>query len=53
MGAMMTTGRLSPMTGLEPGRRPKRCQLGRHPRLRRMVARKLRRNWSPEQIAGC
>ncbi len=33
-------------------RRPKRCQLGRHPRLRRMVARKLRRNWSPEQIAG-
>ncbi len=33
-------------------RRPKRCQLGRQPRLRRMVARKLRRNWSPEQIAG-
>ncbi len=33
-------------------RRPKRCQLGRHPRLRRMVARKLRRNWLPEQIAG-
>ena len=53
MGAMMTTGRLSPMNRLGTGpRRPKRCQLGRHPRLRRMVARKLRRNWSPEQIAG-
>ena len=33
-------------------RRPKRCRLARDPRLRRAVARKLRRNWSPEQIAG-
>ncbi len=33
-------------------RRPKRCQLARYPRLRHAVARKLRRNWSPEQIAG-
>ena len=33
-------------------RRPKRCRLARDPRLRRAVARKLRRNWSPELIAG-
>ena len=33
-------------------RRPKRCKLARHPRLSREVARKLRLNWSPEQIAG-
>jgi IS30 family transposase len=32
--------------------RPKRCKLARHPRLSRAVARKLRLNWSPEQIAG-
>jgi len=33
-------------------RRPKRCRLACNARLRRAVARKLRRNWSPEQIAG-
>jgi len=33
-------------------RRPKCCKLARHPWLRRAVARKLRLNWSPEQIAG-
>ena len=33
-------------------RRPKRCKLAQHPPLRRVVARKLRLNWSPEQIAG-
>jgi IS30 family transposase len=33
-------------------RRPKRCKLAMSPRLRRAVARKLRLNWSPEQIAG-
>ena len=33
-------------------RRPKRCKLAENPRLRRAVARKLRLNWSPEQIAG-
>ena len=32
--------------------RPKRCKLARHPWLCGMVARKLRLNWSPEQIAG-
>jgi len=32
--------------------RPKRCKLERNPWLRRAVARKLRLNWSPEQIAG-
>jgi IS30 family transposase len=33
-------------------RRPKRCKLATHARLRRAVAVKLRLNWSPEQIAG-
>jgi len=33
-------------------RRPKLCKLARHPRLCRAVARKLERDWSPEQIAG-
>ena len=33
-------------------RRPKRCRLALHPRLRRVVAGKLRLEWSPEQISG-
>jgi IS30 family transposase len=33
-------------------RRPKPCKLARHRRLRRLVARKLSANWSPQQIAG-
>ena len=33
-------------------RRPKACKLARYPHLRRVVARHLRRNWSPQQIAG-
>ncbi len=33
-------------------RRPKVCKLACHPPLRRIVARKLRRTWSPDQIAG-
>jgi IS30 family transposase len=36
----------------EDARRPKRCKLAQHPALRREVSRKLRLNWSPEQIAG-
>ena len=32
--------------------RPKPCKLACHPRLRRTVSAKLRRRWSPEQIAG-
>ena len=32
--------------------RPKRCKLANSPWLRRAVARKLKSNWSPEQIAG-
>ena len=34
------------------GRRPKRSKLADNPHLRETVARKLRANWSPEQIAG-
>jgi len=33
-------------------RRPQPCLLARDPRLRRIVARKLARDWSPEQISG-
>ena len=33
-------------------RRPQRCLLSRNARLRRIVARKLAREWSPEQISG-
>ena len=32
--------------------RPKTCKLAMHGQLRRAVARKLKRNWAPEQIAG-
>jgi IS30 family transposase len=32
--------------------RPKLCKLACHPGLRRTVSMKLRRQWSPEQIAG-
>lgn len=32
--------------------RPKLCKLACHPPLSRTVSRKLRRKWSPEQIAG-
>jgi transposase, IS30 family len=34
------------------GRRPQRCKLARQPALGRLVAAKLREDWSPEQIAG-
>jgi len=33
-------------------RRPKRCRLAQNVRLQRIVAEKLRLDWSPEQIAG-
>ncbi len=36
----------------EAAKRPKACRLGQQPRLRGLVARKLARQWSPEQIAG-
>ena len=32
-------------------RRPKRCRLATHPRLRALVAVRLARDWSPQQIA--
>lgn len=35
----------------ERARRPQSCLLARQPRLKRWVARKLRRDWSPRQIA--
>lgn len=36
----------------DSARRPKPCRLASRPRLRWEVARKLKRNWSPEQISG-
>ena len=36
----------------DQGRRPKLCRLATHGRLRRAVAAKLQRDWSPEQISG-
>lgn len=36
----------------ERARRPKRCRLAKHGRLRWRVAEKLARQWSPEQISG-
>ncbi len=33
-------------------RRPKRCKLATNAWLRRAVAKKLRSNWAPEQVAG-
>jgi len=33
-------------------RRPKPCRLATHPQLRRLVAKKLSLQWSPEQISG-
>ena len=37
---------------LKRSRRPKRCLLAINERLRDMLARKLREDWSPEQISG-
>lgn len=36
----------------ERSRRPKLCHLARNGKLRRVVARKLAQDWSPEQVAG-
>ncbi len=37
---------------LETARRPKPCKLASEPKLRRLVAKKLRMLWSPRQISG-
>jgi IS30 family transposase len=36
----------------ERARRPQQCKLARRPELARIVAEKLREEWSPQQIAG-
>ena len=43
---------LSDQAAWDRALRPKRCKLACHPALRRTVSRKLRRKWSPEQVAG-
>ena len=52
MAAMIATEPPQRMNKPGPSRRPKRCKLATRPCLRRAVARKLRLNWAPEQIAG-
>lgn len=37
---------------VEQAQRPKMCILARRPNLRRVVAKKLQENWSPQQISG-
>ena len=43
---------ISDQAAWERALRPKPCKLACHPALRRTVSVKLRRRWSPEQIAG-
>ena len=45
-------GTVSDQAAWDRALRPKPCKLACHPALRRTVSRKLRRSWSPEQIAG-
>lgn len=45
-------GTVSDQAAWDRALRPKRCKLACYPALRRTVSRKLRRSWSPEQIAG-
>jgi IS30 family transposase len=45
-------GTVSDQAAWDRALRPKLCKLACHPGLRRTVSRKLRRSWSPEQIAG-
>src|SRR3974390_585005 len=53
MAAVMTTEQLWRMTrAWARARRPKRCKLATNPWLRQAVAKKLRSNWAPEQVAG-
>ena len=51
-GADRYRAALSDQSAWDRALRPKRCKLACHPSLRRTVSRKLRRKWSPEQIAG-
>ena len=51
-GADRYRATLSDQSAWDRALRPKRCKLACHLALRRTVSRKLRRNWSPEQIAG-
>src|SRR3546814_76578 len=45
-------GTVSDQAAWDRALRPKPCKLACHPTLRRTVSSKLRRKWSPEQIAG-
>ena len=51
-GADRYRAALSDQSAWDRALRPKRCKLACHPSLRRTVSHKLRRKWSPEQIAG-
>ena len=51
-GALQYRANQADTVAWDRAQRPKPCKLAGSPMLRRMVARKLRSNWSPEQIAG-
>ena len=51
-GADRYRATLSDQAAWDRALRPKRCKLACHAGLRRTVSRKLRRKWSPEQVAG-
>jgi IS30 family transposase len=53
MAARIAIGRPGPIKAAwDRARRPKLCKLACRPFLRRTVSTLLRRQWSPEQIAG-
>lgn len=51
MGARRYRAEAAEVAAWERARRPKRCKLAGHSRLRCVVARQLQLDWSPEQIS--
>jgi IS30 family transposase len=51
-GRLLYRGAAADQRAWRQSRRPKRCRLALHPALRRAVAIKLARQWSPQQISG-
>jgi IS30 family transposase len=51
-GRMGYRATLSEEAAWDRARRPKQCKLACHPDLRRTISAKLKRKWSPQQIAG-
>ena len=51
-GVMQYRATQADQSAWERAHRPKQCKLACHPMLKRIVAAKLKRNWSPQQISG-